>query len=46
MAADVRDAIRIDDITGIKVPYYDGNASNLNDFILDWENSPRRSSAR
>ena len=30
--ADVRDAIR-----DIKIPYYDGNPSNLNDFILDWE---------
>ena len=37
VAADVGDAIRIDDIRGIKIPYYDGNPSNLNDFILDWE---------
>ena len=36
-AADVGDAIRIDDLGGIKIPYYDGNPSNLNDFILDWE---------
>ena len=33
----VGDAIRIDDLRGIKIPYYDGNPSNLDDFILDWE---------
>ena len=22
---------------GFKIPYYDGNPSNLDDFILDWE---------
>ena len=37
VAADVGDAIRIDDLRGIKSPYYDGNPSNLDDFILDWE---------
>ena len=37
VAADVGDTIRIDDIRGIKIPYYDGNPSNLDDFILDWE---------
>ena len=37
MAADVGNAIRIDDLRGIKIPYYDGNPSNLDDFILDWE---------
>ena len=37
VAADVRDAVRIDDLRGIKIPYYDGNPSNLDDFILDWE---------
>ena len=36
VAGDVGDAIRIDDLRGIKVPYYDGNPSNLDDFILDW----------
>ena len=46
VAADVGDAIRIDDLRGIKIPYYDGNPCNLDDFILDWEDSPRRSSAR
>ena len=37
VAADVGDAIRIDDLRGIRIPYYDGNPSNLDDFILDWE---------
>ena len=37
VAADVRDAIRIDDVRGIEIPYYDGNPSNPDDFILDWE---------
>ena len=37
VAADVGDAIRIDDLRRIKIPYYDGNPSNLDDFILDWE---------
>ena len=37
VAEDVGDAIRIDDLRGIKIPYYDGNPPNLNDFILDWE---------
>ena len=37
VAGDVGDAIRIDDHRGIKIPYYHGNPSNLDDFILDWE---------
>ena len=37
VAGDVGDAIRIDDLRGIKIPYNDGNPSNLDDFILDWE---------
>ena len=37
VAADVGDAIRIDDLRGIKIPYYNGNPSNLDDFILDLE---------
>ena len=37
VAGEVGDAIRIDDLRGIKIPYYDGNPSNLDDFILDWE---------
>ena len=37
VAADVGDAIRIDDLRGMKILYYDGNPSNLDDFILDWQ---------
>ena len=37
VAADVGDAIRIDDLRGIKIPYYDYNPSNLEDCILDRE---------
>ena len=37
VAADVGDAIMMDDLGGIKIPYYDGNPSNLDDFIFDWE---------
>ena len=37
VAADVGDAIRIDDLRGIKIPYYNCNPSDLDDFILDWE---------
>ena len=37
VAGDVGDAIRIDDLRGIKIPYYDGNPSNLDNFILDSE---------
>ena len=37
VAGDVGDSIRIDDLRGIQIPYYDGNPSNLDDFILDWK---------
>ena len=37
VAADVGDTIRIDDVRGIKIPYYDGNPPDVDDFILDWE---------
>ena len=37
VTGDVGDAIRIDDLRGIRIPYYDGNPSNLDDFILVWE---------
>ena len=36
VAADVGDAIRIDDLRGIKIPYYHGNPCNLDGFILEW----------
>ena len=31
------DTVRTDDLKGIKIPYYDAIPSNLDDFILDWE---------
>ena len=37
VAGDVGDAIRIDDLRGIKIPYHDGNPCNLDDFILESE---------
>ena len=37
VSADVGNAIRIEDLRRMKIPYYDGNPSNLDDFILDWE---------
>ena len=37
VAADIGDTIRIDNLRGIKIPYYDGNPSHLDDFILDRE---------
>ena len=37
VAEDVGDAVRIDDLRGIKILYYDGNPSNLHDSILDRE---------
>ena len=46
VAADVGDAIRIDDLRGIKIPKYDGTPFNLDDFILDWEDFAEEVSAR
>ena len=37
VAGDVGDAIRIDDLRGVKIPYYDCNPSDLDDLILDWD---------
>ena len=34
---DVGDAVRIEDLRGVKIPHYDVNPANLDDFILDWE---------
>ena len=36
-ASDVGDAARIEDLRGVKIPLYDANPANFNDFILDWE---------
>ena len=37
IASDVGDAVRLEDLRGVKIPYYDANPANLDDFILDWE---------
>ena len=37
IALDVGDAVRIEDIRGVKTPHYDANPANLDDFILDLE---------
>ena len=37
IASDVGDALRLEDLQGVKIPYYDTNPANLDDFILDWE---------
>ena len=29
--------MRLEDLRGVKIPYYDANSANLDDFILDWE---------
>ena len=37
IASDVGDAVRLEKLRGVKIPYYDANPANLDDFILDWE---------
>ena len=37
IASDVGDAVRFEDLRGVKNPYYDANPPNLDDFILDRE---------
>ena len=37
IASDVGDAVRLEDLRGVKIPYYDANPANLDDLILDWE---------
>ena len=36
-ASDIRDAVSIDDLQGVKIPHYNANPANLDHFILDWE---------
>ena len=38
IASDVGDTVRLEDLRGVRIPYYDANAANFEDFILDWEN--------
>ena len=37
IALDVGDPVRLEDLRGVKILYYDANLANLDDFILDWE---------
>ena len=37
IASDVGDAVRIEDLRGVKIPHYNTNPANSDDFILDWE---------
>ena len=37
IASDFRDPVRIEDLRGVKIPHYDANPANLDDFILDRE---------
>ena len=34
-ALDVGDAVRLEDVQAVKIPYYDANPANLQNFILD-----------
>ena len=35
IASDVGDAVRIEDLRGVKIPDYDANPASLDNFILD-----------
>ena len=37
IASDDGDAVRVKDVRGVKIPHYDANPANLDDFILDRE---------
>ena len=37
IASDVGDTVRLGDLRGVRIPYYDANPANVDDFILDWE---------
>ena len=37
IASDFPDAVRLGDLRGVKIPYYDASPASLYDFILDWE---------
>ena len=37
IASDVGEPVRLEDLRGVKISYYDANLANLDDFILDWE---------
>ena len=35
IASNVGDTVRIEDLRGVKIPHYDANPANLDNFILD-----------
>ena len=37
IASHVGDAVRIEDLRGVKIPHYHASPASLEDFILDWE---------
>ena len=37
VAADAGEAVRIEDLRGVRVPFYNGTPETLEDFLLDWE---------
>ena len=37
IASDVGEAVRIEELRGVKIPHYDANPADPDDFILDWE---------
>ena len=41
IASDIRDAVRIEDLWGVKIPHYDTNPANFDSFILDLEDFAR-----
>ena len=42
IASDVADPVRIQDLRGVKIPHYDANPANFDDFILDWEDFTKK----
>ena len=38
LASDFGDAVRIEDLRGVKILHYDANPGNMDNFVLDWEN--------
>ena len=37
IALHVGDALRLEDLRSVEIPYYDATPANLNDFMLDWD---------
>ena len=39
-ASGVADAVRTEDLQGVKIPYHDANPTNVEEFLLDWGDLP------